>query len=721
MVERSLSMREELQIRQINSLEALLTSRWSVVVGLERSRLGSHFGPHHTTKISLAAPSVPISRTSSLFAISHPPPPARVSRSFSSMAFAFSLDLQFVSRPHFSFRSSAPSPSLLPLRRRRDLFGLDSGRPSPDYLRGSLYVRAGLSPHLPDFEATEGLARELFGRVEGLLYTIADAAVSSSDVVEKSSKQSDDWLTGITNYLETVLKVLKDGLSSLHVPYSYGFAIILLTILVKAATFPLTKKQVESALAMRALQPQIKAIQQRYTGDQLAISLKVLFLHLILEDKSDWQSGGLVGNLILENTCKMGMAYVVIVKRFGYGNWERIQLETARLYKLAGINPLAGCLPTLLTIPVWIGLYRALSNVANEGLLTEGFFWIPSLSGPTTIAARQSGSGISWLFPFVDGHPPLGWSDTFAYLVLPVLLVISQYISSQIMQSSQVNDPSQQNAQAVTKFLPLLIGYFALSVPSGLSLYCPKPYASGSLAHMEAPLGKPDLKVSNLFHMLVGLTNNILSTAQQIWLQKLGGAKNPVQDYINITTRDDSSTRQKTISTAQKTVSDVGADFSNPSQGQQNEITGGLRPGERFKQIKEEEARRRKQREEAKKRALEATEHSDIAIKQISLEATSIETSDEPIENADIQVLKKEKEVHLSVTENGGLNSKTRMSNEDNIGTGNVIKVRFVVACFLSLLYLSTKVLSDLTFDLQASPRQKHVGSNSFDLETASG
>lgn len=37
----------------------------------------------------------------------------------------------------------------------------------------------------------------------------------------------------------------------------------------------------------------------------------------------------------------------------------------------------------------------------SQGLLTEGFFWIPSLGGPTTIAARQSGSGISWLFPFV--------------------------------------------------------------------------------------------------------------------------------------------------------------------------------------------------------------------------------------------------------------------------------------------------------------------------------
>jgi len=55
------------------------------------------------------------------------------------------------------------------------------------------------------------LLRELFGRAEGLLYTIADAAVSSSsDTVAASAtaKQSNDWLSGITNYMETVLKVL---------------------------------------------------------------------------------------------------------------------------------------------------------------------------------------------------------------------------------------------------------------------------------------------------------------------------------------------------------------------------------------------------------------------------------------------------------------------------------------------------------------------------------
>nr|CAB3497492.1 unnamed protein product [Digitaria exilis] len=294
-------------------------------------------------------------------------------------------------------------------------------------------------------------AGDLLARAEALLYTVADAAVSEAPEAREAT--GGDWLSGITNSMETVLKVLKDGLSALHVPYSYGFAIILLTVLVKAATFPLTKKQVESALAMRSLQPQVKAIQERYAGDQVEFS-------------------GLAKSIAVFVTmfCKK-VLWLNLDVCFYLFYQERIQLETARLYKLSGVDPLAGCLPTLVTIPVWIGLYRALSNVANEGLLTEGFFWIPSLAGPTTIAAQRNGQGISWLFPFTDGHPPLGWSDTLAYLVLPVLLVISQYISAQVMQPPQSNDPSQQGAQAVTKFLPLLIGYFALSVPSGLSLY----------------------------------------------------------------------------------------------------------------------------------------------------------------------------------------------------------------------------------------------------------
>ncbi|PIA39062.1 hypothetical protein AQUCO_02700319v1 [Aquilegia coerulea] len=271
---------------------------------------------------------------------------------------------------------------------------------------------------------------------------ISRAEGNSTDV---AAQKSGGWFGFISDAMEIVLKVLKDGLTAVHVPYAYGFAIILLTVIVKVATLPLTKQQVESTLAMQNLQPKIKAIQERYAGNQ-----------------------------------------------------ERIQLETSRLYKQAGVNPLAGCLPTLATIPVWIGLYQALSNVANEGLFTEGFFWIPSLGGPTTIAARQSGSGVSWLFPFVDGHPPLGWHDTAAYLVLPVLLVVSQFVSMEIMKPPQTNDPAQKNTLLIFKFLPLMIGYFSLSVPSGLSIYW--------------------------------FTNNVLSTAQQVWLRKLGGAKPVVNE-----------------------------------------------------------------------------------------------------------------------------------------------------------------------------------------------
>ncbi|WVZ61260.1 hypothetical protein U9M48_011163 [Paspalum notatum var. saurae] len=362
-------------------------------------------------------------------------------------------------------------------------------------------------------------AGDLLGRVEAFLYTVADAAVSAApEAVADAKEAHGDWLSGITTSMETVLKVLKDGLSALHVPYSYGFAIILLTVLVKAATFPLTKKQVESALSMRSLQPQVKAIQERYAGDQ-----------------------------------------------------ERIQLETARLYKLSGVDPLAGCLPTLVTIPVWIGLYRALSNVANEGLLTEGFFWIPSLAGPTTIAAQRNGQGISWLFPFTDGHPPLGWSDTLAYLVLPVLLVISQYISAQVMQQPQSNDTSQQGAQAVTKFLPLLIGYFALSVPSGLSLYW--------------------------------LTNNILSTAQQVWLQKLGGAKNPVKEYIDKLSREETTVVQKNESDVQ---SEPLPKLSKPQSSQEAKPSEPQR-GERFRKLKEEESRRKELVGQSKQSELSST------------------------------------------------------------------------------------------------------------------
>ena len=71
----------------------------------------------------------------------------------------------------------------------------------------------------------------------------------------------------------------------------------------------------------------------------------------------------------------------------------------------------------------------------------------------------------------MDGHPPIGWHDALCYLVLPVLLIISQFASQKIMSPQQSADPSQAQANAILKFLPFMIGWFSLNVPAGLTLY----------------------------------------------------------------------------------------------------------------------------------------------------------------------------------------------------------------------------------------------------------
>ncbi len=69
----------------------------------------------------------------------------------------------------------------------------------------------------------------------------------------------------------------------------------------------------------------------------------------------------------------------------------------------------------------------------------------------------MQGSGSSWLFPLTNGAPPIGWHDAAAYLVLPVLLIVSQYASQKII-SPPSTDPQQQQTQNILRFLPLMIG-----------------------------------------------------------------------------------------------------------------------------------------------------------------------------------------------------------------------------------------------------------------------
>jgi YidC/Oxa1 family membrane protein insertase len=113
-------------------------------------------------------------------------------------------------------------------------------------------------------------------------------------------------------------------------------------------------------------------------------------------------------------------------------------------------------------MPIWFALYQALTQLSNEGLLYEGFLWIPSLAGPAT-----SAGGIDWLWPL---PPSIGWGPALAYLVLPVLLIVSQFYMQQMMTPPNP-DPQQASMNSMMKIMPLMFGYFSLIVPSGLTLY----------------------------------------------------------------------------------------------------------------------------------------------------------------------------------------------------------------------------------------------------------
>lgn len=75
------------------------------------------------------------------------------------------------------------------------------------------------------------------------------------------------------------------------------------------------------------------------------------------------------------------------------------------------------------------------------------------------------------LFLRTDGVPPLGWESTLAFLVLPVALVLSQYVSMELMQPKPVEGQPAPQGNAVLKLLPLMIGWFSLNVPAALCVY----------------------------------------------------------------------------------------------------------------------------------------------------------------------------------------------------------------------------------------------------------
>ena len=164
---------------------------------------------------------------------------------------------------------------------------------------------------------------------------------------------------------------------------NYGIAIILLTILIKVCLYPLTVKQVRSMKGMQELQPKMKKLQEKYKD-----------------------------------------------------NPQMMQQKIGELYKEAGVNPLAGCLPLLIQMPILMGMYYALFNFAYPSEAAEAFLWIPHLSAPDPL------------------------------YILPVLSALTTFLQ-QKMTSTEMN-PQMKIMMTV---MPLFIGWISLNFPAGLVLY----------------------------------------------------------------------------------------------------------------------------------------------------------------------------------------------------------------------------------------------------------
>jgi YidC/Oxa1 family membrane protein insertase len=174
------------------------------------------------------------------------------------------------------------------------------------------------------------------------------------------------------------------GLQFFHTFVSnYGLCIILLTLLVRLITFPLQYKSFVSMKKLQVIQPELTKLREKFKDDP-----------------------------------------------------QRMQKESMDLFKKSGANPLGGCLPLLLQMPVFFAFYKVLHS-AVELVGAPFILWIGDLSNKDP------------------------------YYVLPVLMTIAMFLQ-QKMTPNTITDPVQKK---VMTFMPLIFGFIMKDLPSGLSLY----------------------------------------------------------------------------------------------------------------------------------------------------------------------------------------------------------------------------------------------------------
>src|SRR5215468_2881944 len=185
------------------------------------------------------------------------------------------------------------------------------------------------------------------------------------------------------------------GLRFLHrfIP-NYGVNIILLTALVKLVTAPLTRTSFRNMKAMQKLQPEMQRLRERYKDDQGAL-----------------------------------------------------QKEVMELYKRNHVNPLSGCLPMLLQLPIFVGLYNALMH-AIELRHAPFVLWINDLAAPDRLQ--------------IPGVPIPGGGLPVLVIIMGLSMLVQQWMTP------QQGDPNQQRMMMI---MPVVFTFISINFPSGLVLY----------------------------------------------------------------------------------------------------------------------------------------------------------------------------------------------------------------------------------------------------------
>ncbi len=190
---------------------------------------------------------------------------------------------------------------------------------------------------------------------------------------------------------------------------NFGLAIIVLTLIIRVATLPLTVKQLKSTRAMQAMQPKMAEIQKKYARDR-----------------------------------------------------QKLAEEQMRLYKESGISP-AGCaIPMLIQFPIWIALFQAI--VRALAAVPEDFMNLSLhlyTSWPVVYASVPLNPSFLWL----DMATP----DKF--LILPILVGASMWVQQKMVTITSTDPKQRQQNQMMLWMMPLMFAFFTLQFPSGLALY----------------------------------------------------------------------------------------------------------------------------------------------------------------------------------------------------------------------------------------------------------